>query len=148
MLCAENTWVCRCDLFAALEARRISRVEFQAYRESNLWSSRIGAYNTINVVGLGMRKLKRDTGAPPLRTFFGTKWSASGRSRNLRGFWCAVDHFWFGSIALAPETGTGVGSRIGRSSIAASGARLGVVDNFPCAANFYFARPTSIEAHQ
>jgi hypothetical protein len=93
-------------------------------------------------------KLKRETGAPPLRTFFGTKWLASGPSRNLLGFWCAVDHFWSGCIALSRETGTGMGLGIYGYLVEPSGTREWVVDNFPQGANFYFAAPTSIEAHE
>jgi len=83
-----------------------------------------------------------------LRTFFGTKWLASGPSRNLRGFSCEVVHFWPDCIALSLETGSGMGPPISRSVIEAAGTGLWIVDNFPRGASFYFAAPTSIEAHE
>jgi signal transduction histidine kinase len=83
-----------------------------------------------------------------LRTFFGTKWFASGPSRNLREFWSSGDHFWSGCIALALVTGTGMGLRICCSIAEAPGGRLWVVDSFTRGASFHFALPTSSEAHE
>jgi hypothetical protein len=83
-----------------------------------------------------------------LRTFFGTKWLASGPSRNFPGFLCVVDHFWSGRVALALKTGTRMGSRISHSIVVASGVRQCGVDDFPRGVSFYFAAPMSIEPHE
>jgi hypothetical protein len=77
----------------------------------------------------------------PLRTFFGTNLLASGPSRNLRGFWSAVAHFFH-------DYGTGMGLRINRSIVEAHRVRQGAAHNSPRGASIYFALPTSMEAHE
>jgi hypothetical protein len=75
-------------------ASKSSRI--QACRGSLSRATKKGAYSRIDVVRVGMRKLKRDTGVSH-HTFENIRrnkfvW-ALGPSRNLRGFRNAVAHF-------------------------------------------------------
>jgi hypothetical protein len=83
-----------------------------------------------------------------LRTFFETKWLASGPSRNFRGLLCLIDHFRSDRTALALKTGTRIGPRISCYIVVASWVRLWVVDNFPQGVSFYFSVPMLIEAYE
>jgi hypothetical protein len=44
-----------------MEARRVSRVEFRPVGGQTSRAAKVGAYNRIDVVRIGIRKLERDT---------------------------------------------------------------------------------------
>jgi len=56
-----NLTAARHDGRQAMEARRISRVEFRPVEGQPPRAAKIGAYSRIDVVRIGIRKLERDT---------------------------------------------------------------------------------------
>ena len=83
-----------------------------------------------------------------LRIFFGTTGLASGPSRNLREFPCAVAHCLSDCIAHELVTDTSMGSHINHPIVEAHGGRLWAFDNFSRCASFSSAQSTSLEAHE